>query len=96
MDLKEVFVQKKLICDCGTSDFDTYYEIVERGLSDNYIFYARCKRCGTLWSFASAVPHWGKCNNTPYFSDRKEIERATWKLLEVEKKCPLVPIKTEH
>ncbi len=89
LDPTEVFLQKKLVCDCGTCDFDTYYEVVQEGLLDNYVFYCRCKACGCHWLFASAVSHVKQSSRTPYFSDPKEIAGKSWKLLGVEKKVPL-------
>jgi hypothetical protein len=89
LDPGELFLQKKLVCDCGACDFDAYYEIVEKGLSDNYVFYCRCQACGSHWLFASAVSHLKHSSRTPYFSDPKEIAHTKWKLLEVEKKIPL-------
>jgi hypothetical protein len=90
MDPREVFSGKKLVCECGTRDFDSDYEISETGLSDNYVFYSTCNKCGTHWSFKSVVPRLERSYKNPRFSDQKKIENKKWKLLEVEKKIHLL------
>lgn len=90
MDPREIFNRKKLVCECGKHDFDSYYELSEKGLSDNYVFYSTCKKCGTHWSFTSAVPRSEISYKNPRFSGHKKIENKKWKLLEVERKIPLL------
>lgn len=90
MDPREVFSEKKLVCECGGHEFESYYETSERGLSDNYVFYSTCKKCNTHWSFRSDVPRFERSYKNPRFSDQKKIENKKWYLLDVEKKIPLL------
>ena len=90
LDPREVFLHKKLVCECGKRDFDSYYVISETGHSDTYVFYSTCKKCGTHWSFTCAVPRLERSYKNPRCSDQKKIENKKWKLLDVERKIPLV------
>jgi hypothetical protein len=67
-------IEKKLVCECGKQEFDIYYEGSEKGPSDNYVFFATCKKCGSHWTFTAVVPRSEISYKNPRFSGHKKIE----------------------